>query len=92
MSQDISVHGCTGSLTLASARRLGLRRSRRKFGTLVEDLEGCLDGQHHRQRGHHSVADGSNFDYTINLTNSNTSTSAIVTSWYAWVPGQDFLP
>jgi hypothetical protein len=34
---------------------------------------------------------GSDFDYTITLTNSSSSTSAIGTFWYAWIPGEDFL-
>ena len=38
-----------------------------------------------------STPDGSNFDYTIQLTNSSTSTASIGTFWYAWVPGGDFL-
>jgi hypothetical protein len=35
--------------------------------------------------------DGSNYDYTITLTNSASSTDVIGTFWYAWVPGKDFL-
>ena len=38
-----------------------------------------------------SKPDGSNFDYTIELTNSSSSTASIGTFWYAWVPGEDFL-
>ena len=39
-----------------------------------------------------SVADGPNFDYTIQLANSGTSNSGIGTFWYSWVPaGEDFL-
>ena len=40
-----------------------------------------------------SKPDGSNFDYTIELTNSSESTSSIGTFWYAWtaVPFYDFL-
>jgi hypothetical protein len=38
-----------------------------------------------------STPDGSDFDYTITLTNSSSSTSGIGTFWYAWVPGEDFL-
>jgi hypothetical protein len=38
-----------------------------------------------------SVAAGSGFDYTVALTNSSSSTAAIGTFWYAWVPGEDFL-
>jgi hypothetical protein len=39
-----------------------------------------------------SVADGANFDYTITLTNSAASTNVIGTFWFAWIPGDDFLP
>jgi len=35
--------------------------------------------------------DGSNFDYSITLTNSSSSDSSIGTFWFAWVPGKDFL-
>jgi hypothetical protein len=34
---------------------------------------------------------GSNFDYTIVLKNSSSSTDSIKTFWYSWVPGADFL-
>ena len=39
-----------------------------------------------------SVPAGLNYDYTITLNNTASSTSPIETLWYAWVPGQDFLP
>jgi uncharacterized protein YjdB len=38
-----------------------------------------------------STPDGSNFDYTIDLSNASTSTASIGTFWYAWIPGQDYL-
>ena len=40
-----------------------------------------------------STPAGSNFAYTINLTNSNSSTDNIGTFWYAWIPQpfEDFL-
>jgi hypothetical protein len=38
------------------------------------------------------VADGADFDYTITLTNSSSSTDSLETFWFAWVPGQDYLP
>jgi uncharacterized protein YjdB len=38
-----------------------------------------------------STPDGSNFDYTITLSNASTSSSGIGTFWFAWVPGQDYL-
>ena len=38
-----------------------------------------------------STPDGSNFDYTITLSNSSASNASIGTFWYAWVPGEDFL-
>ena len=37
-------------------------------------------------------ADGSDFDYTITLSNSASSTDPIGTFWFAWVPGDDFIP
>ncbi len=39
-----------------------------------------------------ATADGSNWDYAITLTNSGTSTAPIGTFWFAWVPGEDFMP
>jgi len=39
-----------------------------------------------------SKPDGPNFDYSITLTNSSSSTDPIGTFWFAWVPGKDFLP
>jgi hypothetical protein len=37
--------------------------------------------------------DGSDFDYTIMLTNtSGLGNDSIATFWFAWVPGMDFLP
>ncbi len=40
-----------------------------------------------------SAASGSNFNYTINLTNSVSSSASIGTFWYAWIPQpfEDFL-
>jgi hypothetical protein len=35
--------------------------------------------------------DGADFDYTITLKNSSSSTNSIGTFWFAWVPGADFL-
>ncbi len=35
--------------------------------------------------------DGSNYDYTIDLSNSSASNASIGTFWYAWIPGQDYL-
>jgi hypothetical protein len=35
--------------------------------------------------------DGANFDYTITLTNSSSSTASTGKFWYAWVPGEDLL-
>jgi hypothetical protein len=38
------------------------------------------------------MPDGANFDYSINLTNSNTSSAAIGTFWYAWnLPNVNYL-
>jgi hypothetical protein len=39
-----------------------------------------------------ATPDGPNFDYSITLTNSSSSTDPIGTFWFAWVPGKDFLP
>jgi hypothetical protein len=39
-----------------------------------------------------SKPDGPNFDYSITLTNSSSSTDPIGTFWFGWVPGKDFLP
>jgi len=35
---------------------------------------------------------GPDFNYTITLTNSSSSTDNIGTFWYAWLPGLNFLP
>jgi hypothetical protein len=32
------------------------------------------------------------FNYTISLQNTAASTDPISTFWYAWIPGEDFLP
>jgi hypothetical protein len=40
-----------------------------------------------------ATPDGSNFDYTITLTNtSGPGNDGIATLWFSWVPGQDFMP
>jgi hypothetical protein len=40
-----------------------------------------------------STPDGPNFDYTINLTNTSSGSSAdpIATFWFSWVPGANFM-
>ena len=38
-----------------------------------------------------STPDGSDFQYTIALTNSSASDDSIGTFWFASVPGQDYL-
>jgi hypothetical protein len=38
-----------------------------------------------------SKADGSSFDYSLELFNSSSSTASIGTFWFGWVPGEDFL-
>jgi hypothetical protein len=38
------------------------------------------------------VQAGVNYDYTITLHNTAASTGPIETFWFAWVPGEDFLP
>jgi len=37
-------------------------------------------------------AGGGSFDYTITLHNSASSTASIQSFWYAWIPGQFYLP
>jgi len=37
-------------------------------------------------------AGGGSFDYTITLHNSASSTDSIQSFWYAWIPGQFYLP
>jgi hypothetical protein len=39
-----------------------------------------------------ATPDGSNWDYTIALTNLSSSTDSLETFWYSWVPGKDFMP
>jgi hypothetical protein len=38
-----------------------------------------------------STPQGADFNYSITLTNSASSTTQIGTFWFAWVPGKDFL-
>ena len=40
-----------------------------------------------------STPDGANYDYSITLSNSASSSAAVGTFWYAWiaVPNEDFL-
>ncbi len=37
-----------------------------------------------------ATPDGANWDYTITLTDTGTTT--IGTFWYSWIPGQGYLP
>ena len=37
-----------------------------------------------------ATPDGANWDYTIQLTDTGTTT--IGTFWYSWIPGQGYLP
>jgi hypothetical protein len=37
-----------------------------------------------------ATPDGANWDYTINLTDTGTTT--IGTFWFSWIPGQGYLP
>jgi hypothetical protein len=39
-----------------------------------------------------TAAGGGSFDYTITLHNSASSTASIEGLWYAWIPGQFYLP
>ena len=77
---------------LSPTRRLRQPRPGTRRSPSVESLEGrALMATITASGALSSVADGANFDYTIKLTNSASSTSGIGTFWYAWVPGQDFL-
>jgi hypothetical protein len=38
-----------------------------------------------------SAPDGSDFDYTIKLTDTSGSPSPIGTFWFGWIPGADFM-
>jgi hypothetical protein len=66
-----------------------LEREKRRLLLRVEVAAGEKVPLLHFRTG--SVADGANFDYTVTLTNSASSTSGIGTFWFAWKPGQDFL-
>jgi len=35
---------------------------------------------------------GSDWSYSMTLTNSSSSTVSLATFWFGWVPGEDFLP
>jgi hypothetical protein len=37
------------------------------------------------------MPNGSDFNYTLKLTNSSSSTDNLGTFWFAWEPGEDFL-
>jgi hypothetical protein len=83
------VYQVFGSL-MAGSRRDECRARLRRFPGL-EALEGrALMAGLSASATLSSMADGANFDYTVKLTDTS-STTAIGTFWYAWVPGEDFL-
>ena len=83
-------HQLSGALMPAGCRGQHRPRARRFFA--VEYLEQrALLANITPSAVINSKPDGSDFDYTITLSNSNSSTSGIGTFWYAWVPGADFL-
>jgi len=86
------LHEVFGALTSGS-RRKELRRKMRRFPQL-ESLEGrALMASITASGLISSTPAGSNFNYTIALSNSSSSTASIGTFWYAWiaVPFEDFL-
>src|SRR5260370_27440651 len=52
----------------------------------------CVHAQINASATFSSQPAGLNFDYTLTLNNASGSTSPIETLWYAWLPGEDFLP
>ena len=79
-----------GGLTLGG--RLQQSRPRTRLSPAVESLEHrALLANITASAVVSSTPVGASFDYTIQLTNSSSSSSAIGTFWYAWVPGQDYL-
>ncbi len=66
---------------LMSAVAMGLLTAPAMAGSTILDASGTIT----------SKPDGSNFDYTITLSNSSASTVSLSTFWFAWIPGQDYL-
>jgi hypothetical protein len=77
--------------TLRPSRRDECRRKLNQSPRL-ESLEGrALMATINASATISSVADGANFDYTVTLNNSSSSSAAVGTFWYAWTPGHDYL-
>ena len=77
----------------AAGRRKERRTKVQRFPA-VESLEGrALMANLAASATISSAPSGSDFAYTINLTNSSASTGSIHTFWYAWIasPFEDFL-
>ena len=86
------LHQVFGALTSGSRRKE--RRPKLRRSPQLESLEGrALLAGITASGVISSTPDGSNFDYTIDLSNSSSSTASIGTFWYAWIPQpfEDFL-
>ncbi len=85
------LHRILGAFTAGG--RSQERRPRVRRSPQLESLEGrALMATINASATISSLADGPNFDYTVQLANSRTSNSGIGTFWYSWVPaGEDFL-
>jgi hypothetical protein len=84
--------GFPSPLAPAGQNEVRARRVRRR--PQLEHLEGRALLSNITASGVFSATpDGPNFDVSIQVSNSNTSDSAIGTFWYAWipVPDQNFL-
>ena len=86
------LHQVFGALTAGSRRKKP--RSKIRRSPQLEFLEGrALMAGITASAVISSTPAGSNFDYTIDLTNSSSSTASIGTFWYSWTPEpfEDFL-
>lgn len=52
----------------------------------------CVHAQPNPSATLSSQPAGTKFDYTITLDNNSPPNTPIETLWFAWVPGEDFLP
>jgi hypothetical protein len=87
---DTRFHQVLGCLTLGGRPQQCRPRARRFFE--VESLEKrALLANITPSATINSAPSGSDYNYTITLNNSSSSTSGIGTFWYAWIPGEDFL-
>ncbi len=87
-----SIHQVFGASTFGS--RCKERRPRTRRFPALEHLEGrALLASITASAVISSTPAGPNFDYTIDLSNSSSSTTSIGTFWYAWTPQpfQDLL-